>query len=365
MLDLIANKFFKGNKNIAFMVCAITGLILIIILIVIIANMFSGGIKSYKDLENELVSSAEKYYKDNSDKLPTTDGAMVSVSDSTLVENGYIKELKKLYSKDTCSATVEVIKSGDDYLYNPILKCEEYTTKTLFDELTSNVVSEGSGLYLKNNEYIFKGEYINNYVKFDNKTWRIVGIDENGIKMYLINEKLEKDVWDDRYNLEKKSDYGKNIYDTSRIKVYLENAYENNKYVSEKNKKYLVNATWCIGSIKEGTLISDVNLCNKTMQGHIGLLEVSDYAKASLESSCKRIDDAQCVNYNYMIGLSGTYWTLNSYSENTYEVYAITSNGIESYRASKTNSIMPVIYLNSHTLISSGNGSKEKPYIVR
>ena len=146
MLDLIANKFFKGNKNIAFMVCAITGLILIIILIVIIANMFSGGIKSYKDLENELVSSAEKYYKDNSDKLPTTDGAMVSVSDSTLVENGYIKELKKLYSKDTCSATVEVIKSGDDYLYNPILKCEEYTTKTLFDELTSNVVSEGSGL---------------------------------------------------------------------------------------------------------------------------------------------------------------------------------------------------------------------------
>lgn len=365
MLDLIANKFFKGNKNIAFMVIAITGLVLIILVIVLIANMFNGGIKNYSELENELISSAKSYYEDNSDKLPVNDGGKVSITDTTLVEAGYIKELKKIYSKDTCRATVNVIKSGEEYLYNPILKCENYSSKTLVEELKNNVVSSDSGLYFQKGEYLFKGEYVNNYVKFDGNLWRIVKIDDNGIKMYLINEDLEKNVWDDRYNLEKKSDYGKNTYDTSRMSVYLKNAYEKNKVVSEKNKKYLVNATWCIGSTSEKTLISNINLCNETMQSYIGLLGVDDYAKASLEPACKYFDDAQCVNYNYMMKLSYTNWTLTAYSGNTYGVYSLTSSGPEVYRAARQNSIRPVIYLNSDVLIDSGNGSEKTPYIIK
>lgn len=364
MLDNVANKFFKGNKNVAFIVIAAGGMVLFILLIVLIASLTSGVIKSYSQLEDKLVNAAEKYYKDNSDKLPLTDGT-VSVTDSTLVEGNYIKELSKLYSKDKCTATVEVVKNGDDYLYNPILKCDNYNTKTLYSELTQNVVTSDSGLYSVGNEYIFKGEYINNYVKFDGKTWRIVKIDDNGIKMYLINEKLEKTVWDDRYNLEKETDYGKNVYDTSRISVYLKEMYEKNSVVSAKLKKYLVDATWCVDSIKEGTLISNINLCGKTMKSHIGLLNVDDYAKASLESTCKHFDDPQCVNYNYMNELGGTNWTLNAYSENTYDVYAIDENGIYYYKASKENEIRPVIYLNSHLTISSGDGSEAEPYVIK
>ena len=112
MLDNVANKFFKGNKNVAFIVIAAGGMVLFILLIVLIASLTSGGIKSYSQLEDKLVNAAEKYYKDNSDKLPLTDGT-VSVTDSTLVEGNYIKELSKLYSKDKCTATVEVVKNGD------------------------------------------------------------------------------------------------------------------------------------------------------------------------------------------------------------------------------------------------------------
>lgn len=109
MLDNVANKFFKGNKNVAFIVIAAGGMVLFILLIVLIASLTSGGIKNYSQLEDKLVNAAEKYYKDNSDKLPLTDGT-VSVTDSTLVEGNYIKELSKLYSKDKCTATVEVVK---------------------------------------------------------------------------------------------------------------------------------------------------------------------------------------------------------------------------------------------------------------
>ena len=183
--------------------------------------------------------------------------------------------------------------------------------------------------------------------------------------MYLINEKLEKSVWDDRYNLEKEFQYGKNVYDTSRISVYLKEMYEKNSVVSAKLKKYLVDATWCVDSIKEGTLISSINLCGKTMKSHIGLLNVDDYAKASLESTCKYFDDPQCVNYNYMNELGEINWTLNAYSENTYDVYAIDENGIYYYRASKENGIRPVIYLSSHLTVSSGDGSENEPYVIK
>ncbi len=365
MLDFVANKFFKGNKNIAFIVLAVGGIVIFIILIIIVANIFSGGIKDYSGLEKELVNATEKYYKDNSNLLPKEDNNVVSVNDSTLVEGKYIKDLSKLYKKDTCTAKVEVIKSGEEYLYNPILTCENYKPKTLVDELTSHVVASDSGLYYQNNEYVFKGEYINNYVKFDDKLWRIVKIDDNGIKMYLVYEDLDEYTWDDRYNLEKQSDYGKNVYDTSRVKVYLEDAYNNNKYVSNKFKKYLVNANWCVDSIKENTPISNINLCSKTAKGFIGLLGVDDYAKASLETTCKNFDDVQCVNYNYMIELNYTNWTLNAYSGDTYSVYAVDSNGVDIYRASSERRIRPTVYLNSHVLLSSGDGSENNPYIIK
>lgn len=365
MIDLVANKFFKGNKNLAFMVVAGTGLVFIILVIILIANLSSGGIKNYSELENELISSTKKYYNNNSDKLPVNDGGKVTITDAILIEAGYIKELKKLYSKDTCSATINVIKSGEEYLYNPILKCENYTTKTLVEQLKNNVVSSESGLYFQNNEYVFKGEYINNYVEFDGKLWRIVKIDDNGIKMYLEDKKIETNVWDDRYNIEKKSDYGKNVYDTSRISVYLEDAYKNNKFVSEKNKKYLVNAKWCIGSISENTLISNINLCDKTMNSYVGLLNADDYAKASLEPACKYFDDVQCVNYNYMNSLNKTNWTLNAYEGNTHDVYAITSSGASKYRASRESAVRPTIYLNSDVLLKSGEGSEKTPYMVK
>ena len=40
--------------------------------------------------------------------------------------------------------------------------------------------------------------------------------------------------------------------------------YEKNSVVSAKLKKiFMLYATWCVDSIKEGTLISSINLCGK------------------------------------------------------------------------------------------------------
>lgn len=365
MFDKLTDKIFKGNKNISFFVFGIGGMILIILIIVLIVNGCSSGIKTYSDLENKLISSAEKYYEDNKEKLPTAEGAVSTVSDQELITGEYIKDLSKIFTQDTCSATVDVIKSGEYYLYIPKLICNDYTFKTLKEEITSKVVTSGDGLYNYDENYIFRGEYVNNYIKFGDKIWRIVGIDSNGIKVYLNDEKFEKYVWDDRYNIEKKSDYGKNTYETSRISDSLNSLYESDKTISNKYKKYLVSATWCIGGLTEGKEISSINLCNKTMNSYVGVLEVTDYAKASLEPECKKFDDVQCVNYNYLSTITGINWTLNAYSGNTYEVYTISSVGAEYYKAVKEYYIRPVVYLNSNINFIDGDGSLGNPYIVK
>ena len=46
-------------------------------------------------------------------------------------------------------------------------------------------------------------------------------------------------------------------------------------------------------------------------------------------------------------------------------IYAIDEKGIYYYKASKENEIRPVIYLNSHLTVSSGDGSENEPYVIK
>ncbi|MCM1370872.1 MAG: hypothetical protein NC181_03160 [Clostridium sp.] len=365
MLNFITEKIFKGNKNIAFITMSALFTILLIVIIALFVNGCGTNIKNYSDLENELISAANKYYKDNEDRLPTTDGSIQSVSDTELVEGKYIKELNKLYTKDTCSANVEVIKSGENYLYVPNLKCAKYETKVLVNEITSKVVTKNDGLYHIDDEYVFKGDYVDNYIKFGDSVWRIISIDSTGIKIYLTTEKLDKTVWDDRYNTDKETETGKNVFETSRIKDALEEAYSTNKFISENNRQYLVNADWCIGGVKNETLTSKVNLCNEKSKQYIGLFYVDDFAKASLEPECKNFDDVQCKNYNYLASLKTTDWTLNYYTGSSYQAYNVSKTGVNYGKTSRNLTLRPVVYLNSKIRYISGTGTEKDPYIIK
>lgn len=365
MLNYITEKIFKGNKTIAFYSLSAAAMILIILIIILLANLFSNKLSGYELLEKELMGASEKYYNDNKDLLPI-DGNVSIVEASKLVDGKYMKSLSDLYKDDTCDGRVNVSEANGEYLYTVQLNCTNYTTKTLEKEILSNLVTKNSGLYATNSKYIFKGEYVNNYIKFDNKIWRIIGIDSNGIKMYLDTEKLDKYVWDDRYNLEKESDYGKNVFDTSRMKEYLNNLYATNEFVSAKSIKYLVAVNWCIGSVAPETDLSKIDLCQKRSEKmYIGSFEVTDFANASLEPTCKKFDDTQCINYNYFTSINGTNWTLNSISENTYAVYTINMDGAQYYKAAKANTLRPVIYLNAQTTLKTGTGTQSDPYIVK
>ena len=58
------------------------------------------------------------------------------------------------------------------------------------------------GLYENGDKYVYRGEVDNNYVSWNDKEFRIIGINADGTLRLLEGKGLERITWDDRYNEE-------------------------------------------------------------------------------------------------------------------------------------------------------------------
>ena len=367
----VGNDYNRGGSDSGSFLYIIAGavvLILIISFLIIVANKGSKKAGSYSKVESNMISAAKSYYKKYPDSLPVTDGGKVNVSADTLIENSFLKPFSEMVDKGVeCSGHVDVYKVGEAYSYFPYLNCgSDYESVTLSKKIISSVVTSGDGLYFYGDRYIFRGEYPNNYIKFNDKIWRIIGVNNDGsIKMVYADKKAERNAWDDRYNSDKDGYYGINDFRVSRMLQYLNEMYENNTYVSEDNKALLVKHDWCIGKVsQEESSISSLRLCSDVYSDlYIGAVQIDDILLPSLDSKCVSIYDNECTNYNYFYTIN-TGWTLNAYADDTYSVFN-SNTGVVSYkRASNESFIRPVINLNSDVLYKSGTGSSEDPYVI-
>lgn len=331
--------------------------------------------KSYSDVETIMVDAAKKYLSKNKEKLPQTINKSITIPVSTLVKydnmneiNSYIKN-----NKVTCDGEVTVTNINGDYRYTSMLDCgDAYQTKTLTDYIkkNTNIVTSGNGLYELNNELVYRGDKVDNYLKLNNKTYRIVKLTEDErIVVIFTDFPDESVVWDDRYNINNDYDSGINDFKVSRMRDYLDNMYNNtsDKALLSKNAKMLVTSynlpigarnnadTDKSGSLEKTEIIPDQ---------YIGLLPVNDFLNASTDENCTSTISKSCKNYNYLSKYKYTWWTITPYSKNTYKVYTI-NKFVKNSEASNTAYIRPVLYLTSNTIYVSGNGSKDNPYIIK
>lgn len=354
--------------------CIILLPIVIIIVLAIIQGCSNSKI-SHEKYEEKMISAAEKYIKDK-DKEPKEEGKVVTVKLSKLIDDEYIKSTEELLDDDSCEGSVTARKNGStieenkggfiNYTVN--LKCKNYKTNSLNNSLIEDVVTEGSGLYKEGNKYIFKGDEPNNYITFFDTLYRIVSIDENGIvKLVKSDSESIERYWDIKYNVDTESASGKNIYKDSDMIKYLMEIYNDPKKVSKEAKKHIVSKDVCVGSRDINNLSkNDTSECSSLLEDQvISLLNIGDYASASLDSDCLDITSKSCRNYNYMKNLFLDSWTVTAVSNNTYEVYYI-YNGVVKYQsASKYSSYNIVIYIDSNEIIESGDGSEKTPYVVK
>ena len=293
-------------------------------------------------------------------------------------------------------------------------------------EYISNLYEyDGEGLKIDNTpdqNIRYYGSNPNNYVRFNDELWRIIGVFGNNVKL-VRKDSLGSLVWDSS-DESVNSGYGINhwgestyedgsSYEGADLQVYLNKMYYGGTSVTcycdwnnttttcptntldETSKNLIDNHTWKTGAIEgrkrtntlafykdergneTGKICSSGNNCNDTVErtttwiGYIGLPYVTDWAYASSENDCNtKIDRSstyKCKNNNWMHYGQDT-WMLSplAYFVLANNVWSVGGNGgAGSGRAPIPLSAFPTIYLKSNILIESGKGTSSDPYILK
>lgn len=355
-----------------------TGFIMLlpIFLIIFLAIIQGCGNRkiTYEKYESNMISATEKYLNSKKE-IPVNEGEYSKVDLKTLVEKGYIKSSGDSLGDETCDGNVTVRRTGSNiestkggYLnYTVELKCKDYKTNSLQNLLMNNLTTSGSGLYEQNGKYIFKGEEPKNYLTFYGQNYRILNIDSNGIvKLLKTESQYQERAWDSKYNIETDISSGKNIYSDSNILKKLINDYENEKIISKEAKKHIVPYDICIDSknINDSKFLNGDNCSNIIKNQVISLMNINDFYNASIDDNCINFNSKSCRNYNYFYQMNLNTWTLNSVSDNTYQVYYIKNAYLNYQDANTYNEYNIVIYIDSKEIVKSGDGTEKSPYII-
>ena len=362
----------KGMMKIGMILLGVTFALLIISLIY---NIMGGTVLSFDKIENQMIRAAQNYIESNPDKKGELDYSTIIIDVDDLVGGGYLKELSKYTDETTtCFGKVLVHKNMDNYSYTPKLDCKDkYKTKSLVDVITKkeNIVTSNAGLYKIETEepyFLYRGEDVKNYLKIDEKIWRILRINSDNTIRIIESESKENISWDDRYNEEKKYNVGINEFDytePSRLKTTLIKNFEENETITNSLRSIVVPHELCVGKKSYNELDNTGNIeCSKKSEPmNAGTLYLSEYFQASLDQNCFGIESNSCKNYNYIADFRRRMTTLTVNTENTYDVYVIHKNPSLT-KASYSSYLHLVLHLSKDVNYASGDGSLENPYTI-
>lgn len=251
------------------------------------------------------------------------------------------------------------------------------------NELKNNIVTSGDGLYkdvTEEGRCIYRGSNPDNYIKFNNELWRIIGIEsDNSLKIMCENNTGGAIAWDDDANPE---------WETASLNKYLNETYYNT--LTEEVKNFISNHIFYVGKLylnwdEEVSLTSlstDVNNEKRAIwEGNVGVLNATDFIKSSIDSKCisarsswLSADDMPCKNQNWIYKEGKNFWTINAndpynpkYEHNGWLIHNYMGGyGLDGKYSNSGAELMafPVVFLKSDITLS-GDGTKEKPYIIK
>lgn len=360
---------------------------------------------TFKKNENTMLEAAKRYYELNSDKLPT--GTRMSTVDlQTLARESYIKEdFYVPFSKKPCSITkswVKVKHTNSGYKYYTYLQCgvlksttdhtgpvitlngsneitinkgdtyKEPGVKKVVDntdgqidvkevEITGDVNTSKVGTYtitysvmdsfknetvktrtikvvqqLKNTvEKVTKiGQYVgkvtNNYIKFSGMDFRIVGIVDGNVKIVAAD-----DVANVNY---------------SDLDEWLKYYYE---HINKDSKDYVVKTKYCNDTLTD----TSTKECSKyTNEKNVYILSVQDINKATDENGNSYLYP-ETIDWVANAKTNKEGWTTREYFSDSTLKYMEFSKDYNF-------GIRPVLTIKGDALITSGDGTGEKPYMI-
>ncbi len=277
-------------------------------------------------------------------------------------------------------------------------------------------VTEGNGLYevkhdgvsgtikdegFNQTEYRYAGSDPNNYIKFNEEEWRIIG---------LVNVMTSEETVEQRVKIVRKDSIGDLAWDTARkndwIKASLKTLLNEGDYYKRLNaysttglleiSKMMIDNTiiWNLGSVEQmqyGAFSYDEwyikERGNAVYQGNsflwkegnkVGLIYPSDYMYAidgKMKDACKTSSQYTvnlCYEQNWIYKENSySTWTIATYQNLDYSSLIIRSNDLPEEKGkisggnatTQSRSVNPTLYLKPNVKIfNEGDGSKDNPF---
>ena len=238
--------------------------------------------------------------------------------------------------------------------------------------ITIPLANDGEdGLYADEYEpgrYFYKGANPNNYITFNNETWRIISIESDGSIKIMRNESIGNRAFDSGNS---------NAWETSDIKSYL-----NGNYLATitTNQDKIVPHTWSIGGVtyNNSDLADQINDENGTQSqsASVGMITLSEYLRANTNTeqcgnfSLNNSNYSTCKTTDWMFNIvpSNDYlWTISPYASSSSSIFRVNGNDtagwLGSNYAKDSRGVSPAVYLSSDITLT-GDGSSSNPYVI-
>ena len=229
-------------------------------------------------------------------------------------------------------------------------------------------------------EYRYRGASPDNYVSFNNETWRIIGVfptdDGNDNIENRIKIIQSENTFTDKWNINWSNDWSNSSIKDSILSTY-ETLDANYKSLVDPVKYYLGGSTSLEITAKQAydaeRKISGIDYYyqsnpNSSIE-YAGLLYLSDYAYAASTNCTVNLsqysNNTSCKDENWLF--KGIWeWFITHNPSDSEGVYRVTEYGvISSYNAYNGNYVYrPVVYLNPNVQITEGTGTSSDPYIL-
>ena len=305
-------------------------------------------------------------------------------------------------------------------------KCSsDPTAEDTIKKLNVTTVTSGDGLYadtVTSGRYFYRGANVNNYITFNNETWRIMSIESDGTLKIVRNEQISGTYqWDAAGNRSsststyctKASSYGCNAWaatsnlvgtpssftqyypkgntsdstnytgtvtSDSTMATYLNGTYYNSLTSDAKSK--VIKGTFNVSTpgyyTDTETLETDAEQEKQYQwKGYVALYTVTELLRASTTSGCSSLSAGYnskntdyCNSNNWLwpttFNSSNFEWTLSPYVRSTcYLVWYVSSSAyVNNCSANLARGVRPVLHLSSNMTLS-GSGTSSEPYTIK
>lgn len=195
----------------------------------------------------------------------------------------------------------------------------------------SSIVYEGDGLYMQGGDYIYKGENVNNYVRYSNLLWRIVKTNPDGTMDIVLDDYINVLPFSKEYT----------TYTNSDLHKWL-----NEYFIQYLNKEYLAGTKICLDVVDN---LNSYSCTTSDSTSYVRLLSVKEYLNSTAN------------NTTYIGNEESTLWLSTISTEGAWQV---NGNSLSLALQSRALGIKPVVTLKVGVALLDGEGTKENPYQI-